>query len=135
VAKIPANSKTVEFDYTNGRYSKTWGKLTFAVDVPQSYQPSDNSLIGTWIYIMSKNITVTYIFNSDGTGFYNWVNGTYESPYTFTYKYAADGILLITRDGSKTSEAFFYSVQGNVMTVYGMHDFYGNPIDPDFTKQ
>ncbi len=84
VAKIPANSKTVEFDYTNGRYSKTWGKLTFAVDVPQSYQPSDNSLIGTWIYIMSKNITVTYIFNSDGTGFYNWVNGTYESPYTFT---------------------------------------------------
>lgn len=111
---VPFDTKTVEFDYMNDKYSRQWGKVTFVVDISQNYKPKNDWVVGTWTYTITETrldsiLTHTwtsidlsqyeYVFEKGGTGYYTYTVYDDENQQvnkTFTYKYLSEDFVLLT---------------------------------------
>ena len=96
--------------------------LIFAVIVLLTACGKSNSLVGTWNYVNSGNVSdsIYYTFDKGNTGSYTY------SGSTMNFKYEDRGTkVIITYEGNTSSNEYDYSISDGVLTI---KDSYGSDV-------
>lgn len=115
-------AKQVQFDYLDPDHANKWGKITFAVDIPDAYEPENNPFVGTW-----KNNVRLLTF---GTELIEWrsgetrdhiLKGTFYNGYstsTIAYKFIDDNTVLVFNN-ENTAVASYDAAYDEIMMFDG----------------